>query len=94
MAKVHKVWNDTRWLMQLPSLQTKVGPGKYIVVSKEQAALVPTTGVFRVEQADEKKDAAYEDTRNRPKPPSEAQVKWFAGQHLVGKKGHADGDKG
>ena len=91
MAKVHKVWNDSRWLMQLPSLRTKIGPGRYIVIDAAQVHLVPTTGIFRQEFVDQKKDSAYEDTRNKPKPPTEEQVKWFAGQKLVGKKGHADG---
>lgn len=91
MAKVHKVWNDSRWLMQLPSLRTKIRPGMYIVVDAAQVPQVPTAGIFRHEFVDAKKDAALEDTRNKPKPPTEAQVKWFAGESLTGKKSHADG---
>jgi hypothetical protein len=93
MAKVWKVWNDSRWLMQLPSLRTKIAAGKYIVIHEAQVAAVPTAGIFRVEQADQKKDAAKEDTRNRPQLPTEEQIKWFAGASLAGKKAHADGSE-
>ena len=44
-----KVWNDSKYHLTCTQIGKEIRGGHFITVSDEQAALVPQTGVFRVE---------------------------------------------